>query len=107
MSQNGPKTTSLMTSLTKNPQPPPKKNFSECRLEGWLIRLRVSTALRRNRLRSYGFGKATDNCWFKDDFKVQIYRTLALKVLIYAIFIIAIVMFHFKGSFGSEFGCKF
>jgi len=27
MSQNGPKTTSLMTSLTKNPQPPPKKIF--------------------------------------------------------------------------------
>jgi len=28
MSQNGPKTTSLMTSLTKNPQPPTKKYFS-------------------------------------------------------------------------------
>jgi len=27
MSQNGPKTTSLMTSLTKNLQPPPKKFF--------------------------------------------------------------------------------
>jgi len=33
MSQNGSKTTSLMTSLTKNPQPPTKKNFFECRLE--------------------------------------------------------------------------
>jgi len=28
MSQNGPKTTSLMTSLTKNLQPQPKKLFS-------------------------------------------------------------------------------
>jgi len=27
MSQNDPKTTSLMTSLTKNPQPPTKKFF--------------------------------------------------------------------------------
>jgi len=27
MSQNGPKTTSFMTSLTKNPQPPTKKFF--------------------------------------------------------------------------------
>jgi len=27
MSQNDPKTTSLMTSLTKNPQPPTKKIF--------------------------------------------------------------------------------
>ena len=29
MSQNGPKTTSLMTSLTKNPQHPTKKIFFE------------------------------------------------------------------------------
>jgi len=28
MSQNGPKTTSLMTSLTKNPQPQTKTFFS-------------------------------------------------------------------------------
>jgi len=28
MSQNGPKSTSLMTSLTKNLQPPTKKSFS-------------------------------------------------------------------------------
>jgi len=28
MGQNDPKTTSLMTSLTKNPQPPTKKIFS-------------------------------------------------------------------------------
>jgi len=28
MSQNEPKITSLMTSLTKNPQPPTKKFFS-------------------------------------------------------------------------------
>jgi len=28
MSQNDPKTTSLMTSLTKNPHPPTKKFFS-------------------------------------------------------------------------------
>jgi len=36
MSQNGPKTTSLMTSLTKKPQPPTKKCFFECKLEDWL-----------------------------------------------------------------------
>jgi len=34
MSQNDPKTTSLMTSLTKNPQPQPKI-FFKCRQEGW------------------------------------------------------------------------
>jgi len=28
MSRNDPKTTSLMTSVTKNPQPPTKKLFS-------------------------------------------------------------------------------
>jgi len=33
MRQNGPKTTSLMMSLTKNPQPPNKINFFEYRLE--------------------------------------------------------------------------
>jgi len=33
MSQNDPKTTSLMMSLTKNPQPPTKKFLLECRLE--------------------------------------------------------------------------
>jgi len=33
MSQTDPKTTSLMTSLTKNPQPPSKKIFFGCRLE--------------------------------------------------------------------------
>jgi len=30
MSQNDPKTTSLMTSVTKNPHPPTKKFFFEC-----------------------------------------------------------------------------
>jgi len=44
-SQNGPKTTSLMTSLIKNPQPPTKKIFFECRLEDWPIRLSPWTAL--------------------------------------------------------------
>ena len=44
MSQNGPKTTSLMTSVTKNPQPPTKKFFFKCRLEDWPIRLKVWTA---------------------------------------------------------------
>jgi len=44
MSQNGPKTTSLMTSLTKNPQPP-TKSFFECRLEDWPICLSSWTAL--------------------------------------------------------------
>jgi len=43
MSQNGPKTTSLMMSLTKIPQPPTKK--FECRQEGLLNLLRVWTAL--------------------------------------------------------------
>jgi len=33
MSQNGPKTTSFMTSLTKSPQPPTENFFFECRLE--------------------------------------------------------------------------
>jgi len=33
MSQNDPKTISLMTSLTKNPQSPTKNFFFECRLE--------------------------------------------------------------------------
>jgi len=28
LAENGPKTTSLMTSLTKNPQPKPKNYFS-------------------------------------------------------------------------------
>jgi len=32
MSQNDPKTTSLMRSVTKNPQPPTKKFFFECNL---------------------------------------------------------------------------
>jgi len=30
MSQNDPKTTSLMTSVTKNPHPPTKKFFFKC-----------------------------------------------------------------------------
>jgi len=45
MSQNDPKTTLLMMSFTKNPQPPTKKIFFECRLEDWLIRLSPWTAL--------------------------------------------------------------
>jgi len=45
MSQNDPKTTSLMTSLTKNPQPPTKKFVFKCRLEDWLICLCPWTAL--------------------------------------------------------------
>jgi len=44
MSQNGPKATSFMTSVTKNPQPP-TNFFFECRLEDWLIRLSPWTAL--------------------------------------------------------------
>jgi len=38
MNQNDPKTASLMTSLTKNPHPQPK-NFFECNLLDWPIRL--------------------------------------------------------------------
>jgi len=37
MSQNDLKTTSLMTSVTKNLQPPTKKFFSECNLLDWVI----------------------------------------------------------------------
>jgi len=39
------KTTSLMTSLTKNTQPPNKNFFLECRLEDLLNLLRFWTAL--------------------------------------------------------------
>jgi len=45
MSQNDPKTTSLMTSVTNNPHPQPKKIFSECNLLDWPIRLSRGTAL--------------------------------------------------------------
>jgi len=45
MSQTGPKTTSLMMSLTKNLQPATKNFFFECRLEDLLNLLRVLTAL--------------------------------------------------------------
>jgi len=45
MSQNDPKSTSVITSLTKNPQPPTKKFFFKCRLEDWLIHLRPWKAL--------------------------------------------------------------
>jgi len=38
MSQNDPKTTSLKTSLTKNPHPPTKKSVFECNLLDWPIR---------------------------------------------------------------------
>jgi len=44
MSQNGPKTTSLMTSLTKNLQPPTRKIFFKCRLDDWSIHLSPWTA---------------------------------------------------------------
>jgi len=43
---------------------PNQKNFFQCRLEDWLIRLGVWIALLHNRRRSYGVGKATENCWF-------------------------------------------
>jgi len=39
MSQNDPKTTSLMTSLTKKNATPNQKFFFECRLEDCLIRM--------------------------------------------------------------------
>jgi len=45
MSQNDPKTTSLMISVTKNPHRPTKKCFFECNLLDWPIRLRSWTAL--------------------------------------------------------------
>jgi len=51
MSQNDPKTTSLMTSVTKNPHPL-TKTFFECNLPDWPIRLSPWTALCRNRRRS-------------------------------------------------------
>jgi len=45
MSQNDSKTTSLITSVTKNPYPPTKIFLFECNLENWPIRLRFWTAL--------------------------------------------------------------
>jgi len=45
MSQNDPKTTSLMTSVTKNPHPPAKKIYFECNLLDWPIHLSPWTAL--------------------------------------------------------------
>jgi len=39
MSQNDLKTTSLMTTVTKNPQPPTKNFFFKCNLPDWPIRL--------------------------------------------------------------------
>jgi len=45
MSQNDPKTTSRMTSVTKNPHPPTKNFFFECNLPDWPIRLSSWTAL--------------------------------------------------------------
>jgi len=44
MSQNDPKTTSLMTSVTKHPHVQPKK-FFECNLLDWPIHLSPWTAL--------------------------------------------------------------
>jgi len=81
MSQNGQKLTSLITSLTKNLTPKTKKLFSHCRLEDLLNVLRIWTAIQHNQRRSYAVGKATENYWFWADFKVQIYCTLAAKVL--------------------------
>jgi len=45
MSQNYQKTTSLMTSFTKNPHPATKKFFFECRPEDLPIHLSPWTAL--------------------------------------------------------------
>jgi len=45
MSQNDPKTTSLMTSLTENLQPRTKEVFFECNLKDWPIHLSPWTAL--------------------------------------------------------------
>jgi len=45
MSQNGPKTTIIMTLLTKNSQPPTKNFYFECRLDDWPSRLSPWTAL--------------------------------------------------------------
>jgi len=45
MSQNDPKTTSFVMSVTKNPQPPTKKIFFECNLLDWPICLSPWTVL--------------------------------------------------------------
>jgi len=45
MSQNGPKTTSLMMLVTKNLLPQTKKFVFKCRLDDWLIHLSPWTAL--------------------------------------------------------------
>ena len=80
MSQNDPKTASLMMSLTKNLHPSTNKIFFECQLEDWPIRLSHWTALQCNRRRSYGIGKATENCCFQAKMQVRIYWAPALKV---------------------------
>ena len=63
MSQNDPKTTSLMTSVTKNPQPPTKKFFrvQSRRLADPFEPLNSSLAQSADEL---GVGKATKNCCF-------------------------------------------
>jgi len=45
MSQNDPKITLLMTSVTKNPHLPTKNVFFECNLLGWPICFSPWTAL--------------------------------------------------------------
>jgi len=45
MNQNDPKTTSLMTSVTKNPQTPTKQMFFRVHLLDWPIHLSPWTAL--------------------------------------------------------------
>jgi len=50
--------------ITQNKTETPNQRFFLCNLLDWPIRLSPWTALWRNRRRSYGIVKATDNCWF-------------------------------------------
>jgi len=64
MSQHGPKTTLLMTSLTKNLQPSTKKIFFGVQTRRLAGPFEPSNSSLLNRRRCYGVGKATKNCWF-------------------------------------------
>jgi len=61
MSENSPKIAYEVTH--RKSATPNQKIFFKYRLEDWPIRFSPWTALQCNRRRSYGVGKATDNCW--------------------------------------------
>jgi len=59
----------------------PKTFFFNCRLEDLLTLLRVLTALKRNRLRSYVVGKSIEISLVFPDFQVRYIHRLATNVL--------------------------